>query len=140
VFVNAVDGERSARVLVLDDEPVIRNVAAALLRRLGYRAEVAADGAEAVERYRAALDAGERFDLVILDVTIRGGMGGTEALKRLLELDPHVQAVVSSGYSDDDGAVGYQTLGFKASLRKPYDLNTLRDVVNGILSAASAGS
>jgi CheY-like chemotaxis protein len=124
---------RAGRVLVMDDEPVICRVASSILRRIGHRVETAATGEEAVELYRAAMEAGDPFDLVILDLTIRGGMGGAETVARLLEIDPEVVAVVSSGYSEDAGTAGYREQGFKAYLKKPYDLDDLRGVVNGLL-------
>jgi DNA-binding NtrC family response regulator len=71
---------------------------------------------------------------VILDLTIRGGMGGVEAFQQLLKIDPHVKAVVSSGYSDDATIANHMSQGFKASLKKPYDVSALREVLNKVLN------
>jgi DNA-binding NtrC family response regulator len=78
---------------------------------------------------------GRRFDIVILDLTIRGGMGGKETIEKLLEIDPTVSPIVSSGYSDDTVVSDYHTYGFKARLKKPYNLAELRDTLNALLSA-----
>ncbi len=129
----AVSPKRGGRVLVMDDEQVIRDVASALIGELGHRVETASHGAEAVEKYLAAAQAGDPFDVVILDLTIRGGMGGAEAVKKLLAVDPRVAAVVSSGYSDDAGIAGYLEQGFKAFLKKPYDVVELRNVLNKLM-------
>ncbi|MBI5496829.1 MAG: response regulator [Deltaproteobacteria bacterium] len=129
----AVAPGRAGRVLVMDDEQVIRTVVGALLRKLGHRVEEAAHGQEALEKYQAARQAGDPFDLVILDLTIRGGMGGAETMKKLMEIDPQVTALVSSGYSDDAGIAGYEARGFKGFLKKPYDIKTLREVLQRLL-------
>ena len=92
----------------MDDEALVRAVAGELLRALGHEADFATDGAAAIERYAAAKAAGTPFDVVILDLTIRGGMGGAEAVRRLLEIDPAVKVVVSSGYSDDEVVANFR--------------------------------
>ncbi|MCE5272799.1 PAS domain S-box protein, partial [bacterium] len=90
------------RVLVMDDEPGVLQVASLMLKHLGCCTELAADGAQALEAFKAAREAGQPFDAVILDLTVPGGMGGRETLARLLEIDPGLKAIVSSGYSNDD--------------------------------------
>ena len=72
---------------------------------------------------------GKPFDIVILDLTVRGGMGGAETIKKLLEIDPGVRAVVSSGYSDDAAIANYQDVGFRTFLKKPYNAEKLRDAI-----------
>jgi PAS domain S-box-containing protein len=123
---------RSCRVLVMDDEEIVRLVAGELLRELGHEAEFAENGGSAIEKYRQALSEGRPFDAVILDLTIRGGMGGLETLLKLKEIDPGVNAVVSSGYSDDDETADYKTHGFRSYLKKPYNIEQLQDVLNGL--------
>jgi len=123
------------KVLVMDDEQVVRDVAVALMTELGHRVELAAHGKEALEKYRAAKISGDPYDVVILDLTIRGGMGGAETIHKLLEIDPHVKAVVSSGYSDDSQIASYQEQGFKAVLMKPYNIVELQEVLNRLLNA-----
>jgi PAS domain S-box-containing protein len=126
---------RSARILVMDDEAIIRNVAGELLQALGHSTAFADRGEAAIEAYRAARDAGRCFDLVILDLTIRGGMGGVEAAARLREIDPGVKIVASSGYSDEASLSGYRGQGFAAFLRKPYNLQRLRETLDALLAS-----
>ena len=95
--------------------------------------DFAEHGNSAVEKYHEARAAGKPFDIVILDLTIRGGMGGEETLKKLLAIDPAVKAVVSSGYSDDALVSNYREHGFSAFLKKPYDVYALRDILNNLL-------
>jgi PAS domain S-box-containing protein len=126
---------RTGRVLIMDDEPVLLDVAGELIRALGHSAEFASQGKEAIVKYRKAQQSERPFDVVILDLTIRGGMGGTETLQRLLELDPGVKAIVSSGYSDDAVLAGYQAPGFKAFLKKPYNVDELRETLERVLNS-----
>ncbi len=131
---DAPNGSRRGRVLVMDDEDIVRTVAGELLRELGHDAEFAAHGEAAIERYQEAKNGGRPYDLVILDLTIRGGMGGLETLGRLRKIDPNVKAVVSSGYSDDEVVSDYRKHGFTAFLKKPYDLFALREMLDANLS------
>jgi CheY-like chemotaxis protein/anti-sigma regulatory factor (Ser/Thr protein kinase) len=128
-----VASARAAKVLVMDDEQVILDVAGALLRTLSHEVEFAAHGKEAIHKYLTAKQSGKSFDVVILDLTIRGGMGGSETIKILREIDPKVKAIVSSGYSDDADVSSYQQLGFSAFLKKPYDVEKIRDIMNEVL-------
>jgi len=124
---------RRVRVLVMDDEPMIRSVSTKLLTALGHAPDAVEDGAIAVERYARAKERGEPYDFVILDLTVPGGVGGLEALARLRAIDPDVRAVVSSGYSDDAAVAEYRAHGFRAVLRKPYTLHMLRDTIADVL-------
>jgi PAS domain S-box-containing protein len=126
---------RRARVLVMDDDEVIRNISCDLLGMLGHDVEVAKQGQDVLEKYQRALAAGNPFDIVILDLTIRGGMGGAETVQQLIKMDPQVKAIMSSGYSDDATTENYMSQGFKASLKKPYGVEALRDVLNKILNS-----
>ena len=128
-----LSSSRKAKILVMDDDEVIRNLGRELLGLLGHDVAVAKHGQEALETYERSIAAGSPFDIIILDLTIRGGMGGAETLQQLLKIDPHVKAVVSSGYSDDAAVATYKSQGFKASLKKPYDVNALREVLNKML-------
>ncbi len=125
---------RSARVLVMDDEAIIRGVAGEVLAALGHTAALADRGETAVAEYRAAREAGRPFDVVILDLTIRGGMGGIETLAKLREIDPDVRAIASSGYSEESALSGYQAQGFAAFLKKPYDVATLQETLTAVLA------
>ena len=125
-----------ARVLVMDDEDVVRDVVGEMLKYLGYEVAFATDGAEAVEVYRRAGELGERFDACIMDLTIPGGMGGKEAVRRLIELDPHVKAIVSSGYSQDPVMAEHRQYGFVDVVTKPYKIQDLAEVLSRVLPGA----
>jgi CheY-like chemotaxis protein len=124
----------AGRVLLMDDEEIVRNLAGELLGTLGHEVDLAERGETAIEKYRAAREAGRPFDVVILDLTVRGGMGGAETVRKLLEIDPAVKAVVSSGYSDDAVVADCQAHGFKARLSKPYRLDALQAVLASLLT------
>jgi len=125
----------SGRILVMDDEEMVRDVAAALLEHSGFEVECVADGAQAIEVYSRARDSGSPFDAVILDLTVPGGMGGKEAIAHLKKMDPDVRAVVSSGYSNDPIMSEYSRHGFKGVAAKPYRpaelTRTIRRAIDG---------
>ena len=121
------------KVLLMDDEEIIRKGFCRLLHTLGYAVEGAADGAEAIAQYGAALEDGAPFDIVVLDLTVPGGMGGKECIKRLREVDPNVKAIVASGYSDDPIMAEYQAHGFSGVVRKPYSPAELAETLQQII-------
>ena len=92
---------------------------------MGRKVEFAKDGAEAVACYAAALNSEDPFDAVILDLTVRSGMGGQEAVKKLKAIDPNVKGMVSNGYSDDPGMTGFKEHGFCGVVAKPYSMEEL---------------
>ena len=124
-----------ARILVMDDDRKIRTVVERFLKSAGYEAVAVGTGEAAVERYRKEREAGATFDAVIMDLTVQGGMGGKEAMERLLEIDPAVTAIVSSGYSNDPVMANYRDYGFQAVLAKPYQLHDLEQVLRRIVVA-----
>jgi CheY-like chemotaxis protein len=130
----AVRSGKKGRILVMDDEELVRKIAGEMIAAGGHEIECAAHGEAAIEKYKSASDQGRPFDIVILDLTIRGGMGGKQAIEKLLEIDPSVKAVVSSGYSDDAVVSDFPAYGFAASLTKPYDFNELTQTLNRLLS------
>ncbi len=121
------------RILLIDDEEVVRKSAGGLLRRLGYEVEVAEDGDEGIDFYSTALRRGQPFDAVILDLTIPGGMGGKEAVKVLRRMDPESKIIVSSGYSDDPVISEFREHGFVACIVKPYGVDTLADTLHKVM-------
>ncbi len=123
------------RILVLEDEALIRQLLVANLRQGGYEVAETADGVEAVARYIEAFDRGERFDLVITDLSIPNGMGGVKAVEEIRAIDPEAKAIVSSGYSDDPAMSQPERYGFAAVLPKPYQPKQLLDMVRGVLGA-----
>ncbi len=125
------------RILVMDDEEIIREVVGALLKHLGYSVDYARDGLETLQVYQQAKESGKPFDSVLMDLTIVDGMGGRETIERLLQLDPDVKAIVSSGYSTDPIMSRFRDYGFVAALDKPYKLNELNAVLDEVLNEIS---
>ena len=124
---------QTSRILFMDDEETIRRMAGLMLKRLGFEMTAVVDGAETVREYTAAREAGRPYDLVILDLTVPGGMGGSEAMEKLRELDPKVRAIVSSGYSSDPVMANYRAHGFRGMVAKPYELDGVARVINAVL-------
>ena len=124
-----VEGEGSifgnGKILVMDDEKTIRTLTKHMLTHLGYNAEFAQDGKEAIDLYQNAMLCGKPFDAVILDLTIRGGMGGQGAIKKLREIDPNVKGIVSSGYSQDPVMANFRDFGFCGVITKPYTVEEM---------------
>ena len=126
----------TGRVLVVDDEEAIRALVDFTLAHLGYQVTQAETALEGVNIYQQKLEAGERFDLVILDLTLPGGMGGKEALKKLIEIDPTVNAIVSSGYATDATMSRYQDFGFRGVIAKPYEAAELGKIVHDTINSS----
>ncbi|MEW6324026.1 MAG: response regulator [Nitrospirota bacterium] len=123
------------RVLFMDDEPSIREFAQELLTRLGYEVTCAEHGEQALERFKQARAAGRPFDLVILDLTVRGGMGGKEAIVKLRYIEPDIPAIVSSGYFNDPVMADFSRLGFSARIAKPYTAESLSQIIRTVLES-----
>jgi CheY-like chemotaxis protein len=125
--------EGHGRILVMDDEPVVRDVAGQMLRLLGYEPAFAEDGDTAVQRYGEARKEGRPFRAVIMDLTVPGGRGGRETIGDLLALDPEAVAVASSGYSEEPVMAHCREHGFRGALPKPYTMETLGRVLAELL-------
>jgi len=121
------------RVLLMDDEQIILRTTCAVLQKLGFAVAATATGEEAVQAYTAALNTPAAFDVVILDMTVPGGMGGMDTLRALAQLDPNVRAVATSGYFNDDLMSDLRTVGFRAMLRKPYTVAQLQETVRNVM-------
>jgi len=136
----AAAAPQRGRILVVDDERDVRDVAGEMLAALGCEADPCADGAEAVRRYEAALGGGRGYAAVILDLTIPGGMGGSEAARRILEIDPDARLIVSSGYSNDPILSSYAEHGFRGRIAKPYRLADLAAVIRQVVGGQAASA
>jgi two-component system cell cycle sensor histidine kinase/response regulator CckA len=124
----------AGNVLIVDDEEIIRDVASKILVNRGYNVECAQDGQMALVLYTKAQKKGSPFDAVIMDLTIPGGMGGKETIKKLLEIDPQAKVIVSSGYSNDPIMAEYQQYGFKGVVAKPYTVQKLSETIRQLLN------
>jgi CheY-like chemotaxis protein len=132
--VEAQPGVGMGKILIMDDEAMVRNLAVNMLTRLGYAVESACDGAEAIALYQRAKDAGQPFAAVILDLTVPGGLGGQETIAVLQQLDPQVHAIVSSGYAEDPVMADFRHYGFSGVVTKPYTVQELGNVLQRLLS------
>ncbi len=124
-----------ARLLVMDDEPQVRQVLALILRGAGYAVDAVGDGADAVALYRAAIAEGRGYDAVLLDLTVPGGVGGLDAVRRLRDLDPAVRAIVASGYAADPVLSNASSHGFCGVVRKPFTAAELEGAVAAALAS-----
>ena len=130
---------RHGRILVMDDEESVRKVVGALLKWAGYEVELVEDGQRTVEVYGSAKSQGRPFDAALLDLTVRGGMGGLEALQALFQIDPDVKAVVMSGYADNPAVLEPERHGFKGVLAKPFDIADLQKALAQAMESSPCG-
>ncbi|MBU1341219.1 MAG: response regulator [Proteobacteria bacterium] len=121
------------KILVMDDEDHIRTILKKMLEKFGYSVELTHDGETAISQYKKLLKSNRPPDLTIMDLTIPGGMGGKEASKIILGLDPKAKIVVSSGYSNDPIMSDHKSYGLKGIIPKPYRLEELRSTIKKIL-------
>ncbi len=129
----------AGRILVMDDEEMIRELAQNMLASLGYEVDTAREGREALEKVEQAAAQGKPYDAVILDLTVRGGVGGQETVGRIAERFPDLPAIVSSGYSTDPVLADFASYGFRAAIPKPYDLHTAAETLAKVLASARRG-
>jgi PAS domain S-box-containing protein len=125
------------RILIMDDEEAIRELTSQLLGTLGYEVTAVPDGLEAVRIYEKALRKGEHFQAVILDATVRGGMGGVATIERLRSMDPKVNAIICSGYSDEAALSEFLAYGFRGALPKPFTRSELSDALQHSFESAN---
>jgi CheY-like chemotaxis protein len=125
--------EGEGYVLLMDDDDTLRTTIRKTLNQIGYEIQLSSDGSEAVELYSKALSSDKPFDVVIMDLTISNGMGGKEAIAKLLEIDPKVKAIVSSGYSDDTIMANYRNYGFCGIITKPYEISDLNELLCAVI-------
>jgi two-component system cell cycle sensor histidine kinase/response regulator CckA len=122
-----------AKILFMDDDKMVRTIANEMLSHYGYEVFLAQDGQEAITLYRESLKDGAHIDLVIMDLTVPGGMGGKETIKEIIAANPQVKAIVSSGYSNNPIMANYGEYGFSAAVSKPYRQEELIKVINRII-------
>jgi CheY-like chemotaxis protein len=127
---------RHGKVLVMDDEQALRKVLGLMLRGLGHEVDLAEDGQRAIEIFTNAKSMGRHFDVVILDLTVREGMGGQETIQELLKLDPDVKAIAMSGYTLDPVIQEPERHGFKCALAKPFDVGALREILSRVMGSS----
>ena len=123
----------SARILIMDDDPKVRNVLSGMLEILGYSVTESSDGIKAIELYREGIATGKPFDAVIMDLTVPGGMGGETAIEKLKQIDSDVRAIVSSGYANNPVLSSFTDYGFEGRLTKPFRLSTLKKELYTVL-------
>jgi two-component system, cell cycle sensor histidine kinase and response regulator CckA len=123
------------KVLLMDDEELVITLATQILRHYGHRVTTCCSGEDAITLYREARDTGKPFYAAIMDLTVPGAMGGMEAARRILALDPSARLIVSSGYSNDPIMAQFGTFGFRAALAKPYQGDDLARALSGLVSA-----
>jgi len=121
------------KVLLMDDEQIILDVTLEVLKFLGYDVMFAKDGETAYDLYVREKNAGAPFDIVILDLSVPEGMGGKETIVKLRAFDPHVKAVVSSGYSNDPAVQDFTKYGFSGKLSKPYKITDMKQILEQLM-------
>ncbi len=128
-----ISNSGEAKILIMDDEDIIRNVSSEMLTIFGYRVMLARDGKEAIELYQKANEIGDPFAAIIMDLTIPGGMGGLETMVQLRRINPEVKAIVSSGYTNDPVISDYEKYGFSGVVIKPYKFDDLLPILHKVI-------
>jgi CheY-like chemotaxis protein len=128
--IRLIEGE--GRILLVDDEEIIRRAAGEALDRMGYEVQFAEDGAAGIKIYREAMDTERPFHAVIMDLTIPGGMGGKEAMGEILRIDPNAKLIASSGYSNDPVMSDFRQYGFCGIITKPYRIEELGELLSRV--------
>jgi two-component system cell cycle sensor histidine kinase/response regulator CckA len=124
---------KAGKVLIMDDDEVVLRVAGNMLTYLGLTADFATHGEEAIQLYEKAMREGHPYDLIIMDLTVPGKMGGKEAIELLKKINPDIKAIVSSGYSNDPVMANYADYGFAGVVAKPYRIEDLQSAINSVL-------
>ncbi len=124
----------NGRILLMDDDKFLSLLTVELLNNIGYHVALAANGEKAISLYKKAKESDRPFDLVILDINIRNGMGGRETMNHLLQIDPGIRAIVSSAYIEDPLMVDFRDYGFSGALPKPFGVRELHDTVSRVMT------
>ncbi len=117
----------------MDDEDMVGEIACQMIEYLGYKALRVADGADAIKEYKKHREDGDGFQAVIMDLTIPGGMGGEEAVGKILKIDSEAKVFVSSGYSTDPILINFQKYGFSGGIAKPFDLAAMQNLLSSVV-------
>lgn len=125
--------EGKKKVLIMDDEVMIGEIACQMLSFIGCESTHVTSGEESIEVYRQHLEKGEPFDVVIMDLTIPGGMSGSEAVLKILAIDPQAKVLVSSGYSNNTIMTNFADYGFRGVIEKPFDMHSLQKAIEDAL-------
>jgi CheY-like chemotaxis protein len=133
-----ISGRGKARILVMDDAQVVISALRENLPELGYEIEFAINGDQAISLYKKELYSGNRFDIVLIDLNIAKGLGGEETIKKLIEIDPKVQAIVSSGYPTEAAMLKPEKFGFRAAIDKPYRMEELNELLNKVMKKGNS--
>jgi len=133
---HSLQGE--GKILIMDDEEDILEISQIMIKSLGYQVVSAKEGIEAIALYQEALQKDQPFDVVIVDLTIRGGMGGKITFQELRKIDPEVKCIVASGYSNDPIISDFNNYGFKAYITKPYKIKELGRVLQNVLTDSNS--
>jgi DNA-binding NtrC family response regulator len=128
------------KILLMDDDEVLRKLTSKRLLRMGFEIETAEEGDKAVAMYQTAMDAGKPYDVVILDLVIQNGLDGKGAIAKLLKIDPGVRAIVSSGFINDPTMSTFWEIGFIETLPKPYRTNELEQVIKSVMKKQPSDS
>lgn len=127
------EDDKKGTILIMDDEDMVCEIAGQIFEYLGYDVVTTKDGAEAISVYQERLEQGMPFDMVVMDLNIPGGIGGKEAVKDILAIDPNAKVVVSSGYSTDPLMINYAENGFSGVLAKPFEVAVVETLLKDIL-------
>ena len=123
---------KKKKILFMDDEKTIRDIAGQIIDRLGYEAVLAENGLEAIELYSKEMSSGDRFEVVILDLTVKAGLGGRETMDELLRIDPGVKAIISTGYTNNPIITQHSDFGFAGAITKPYKAKDLKELLERV--------
>ncbi len=121
------------KIMIMDDEEVVGDIAKQMLEYLGYEVDLVTDGEAAIDLYQRELEKGSPFSLIIMDLNIPEGVGGQEAIEKILTIDPKAKALVSSGYTTDPIMEKYSEYGFSGTIAKPFDLEGLKQSIKAVL-------
>lgn len=122
--------DQKKKILVMDDEEIVADIAKQMLEYMGYEVTVVEDGEKAIAEFRLSMEGDSPYNLIIMDLNIPNGMGGMEAIQHILKLDEHAKVLVSTGYSNDPIVDDYRKHGFSGCIAKPFDLQGLQDAVD----------